>query len=347
MNIHLIGCGTFHAAWPAYAPFDIFPILNGNLLCSKFDNLSEVRTKGKKKKLSLLLPRQIYPEIVTRRQYRSSIKSTTDLTDRSILDMQGGSYRVHEYLIPVQLLPGRGRRGGGGKERLVTQGRASSPCNVKYDFTTTGETGALRFETITRGGKGRQRGGLSSVESRRARAVFGNRARPILSPARLLFKNWWNSFPALPPPLGPAGPLSPHPFPVLSTWMAVYIYIYIPTVFCSFRKLYTRSLPAGKQADACRPPPPSLGELRSRFNAEGVIRSSLMEEFSLFQAVWYGHGMVGILERIGEGAWMDLRYFLRSLSTNDVGDIVGFNLVILDNLGLNGIFFFYRIKVLI
>lgn len=57
--------------------------------------------------------------------------------------------------------------------------------------------------------------------------------------------------------------------------------------------------------------------------------------------------MVGILERIGEGAWMDLRYFLRSLSTNDVGDIVGFNLVILDNLGLNGIFFFYRIKVLI
>lgn len=29
-----------------------------------------------------------------------------------------------------------------------------------------------------------------------------------------------------------------------------------PTVFCSFRKLYTRSLPAGKQADACRPPPP-------------------------------------------------------------------------------------------
>lgn len=51
-----------------------------------------------------------------------------------------------------------------------------------------------------------------------------------------------------------------------------------------------------------------------------------------------------ILERIkGEGAWMDLRYFLRSLSTIRTND-VGFNLVILDNLGLDRIFFFYRIK---
>lgn len=205
-------------------------------------------------------------KIIDRLDAKISTKTTTD----QVMNFRRLAFLAFFHDIFDSRPTSSGRRlkgeGGGSEEELEEEEGAN--C---YKARTEGLEPHIKYN-FTTGGNGRVEI-RNNNEARRAQSSVIARSAHSFSPARLLFKNWWNSFPALShsppsPSASPAGPVPPPGF--YSPEWPVYTELRpfpSPTVFCSFRKLYTRSLPAGKQTDACRPPPLPSRELRSRFNA--------------------------------------------------------------------------------